>query len=102
MRTVNEKLEGPLTIEQDLCLNGMIAGDARVASGIRFEMNGMVTGDLTIEAGAEVALRGTLSGALVNYGRCDVWGVVSGPIYDEKRGETTLHPGAVHKSGTSA
>ncbi len=100
MRTVNEKITGPVTIREDLALNGMIAGDATVAPGVLLRLNGMVTGSLTVEAGGKVELLGTLSGALVNYGECDVWGVVHGPIYDEG-GDTRLHPGAVHDSDIS-
>jgi hypothetical protein len=101
MRTVDETIQGPVTVREDLCLNGIIAGDASVGPGVRLDLNGTVAGDLTIEASGEVALRGTLGGALINYGKCDVWGVVRGPIYDEESGLTTLHPGAVHSSDIS-
>jgi hypothetical protein len=101
VRRTNEKLDGPIVVEQDLCLDGMVVGDATVAPGVRLQLNGTVTGDLTVEDGAAVELNGTLHGHLINYGRCDVHGVIHGPIYDEQRGRTTLHPGAVHDSDVS-
>lgn len=49
MEELDDRIDGPFLVEEDLLLGGLIAGDATVAPGVTFEVSGMVTGGLVVE-----------------------------------------------------
>jgi cytoskeletal protein CcmA (bactofilin family) len=88
------KVEGDLTLGDDLILRGMVTGDVSVPRGRRLELFGMICGDVKLEPGASAAVRGMVLGSVINGGDLDVWGTIEGTVEDAG-GRSTLHPGAV-------
>jgi cytoskeletal protein CcmA (bactofilin family) len=95
MHVRRDKIAGPHRVSEDLLLQGMITGDATVASGVTLDLQGTVTGDLHVEPGARVMLRGTVSGSVVNHGKVDVEGVIYGKLTDLDGGTSHVAPNAV-------
>jgi cytoskeletal protein CcmA (bactofilin family) len=94
LRKETSKVEGDLTLGEDLVVKGMVTGNVSVPSGRRLELRGMVCGDLKLDRGASVVVRGMVLGSVTNGGELDIWGTISGTVEDVG-GRSTLHPGAV-------
>ncbi len=92
MRTFDGKVEGPITLTEDLLLQGMIAGDATVSAGISFVLHGMVAGDLVIEPGGSAVVNGTVGGSVRNHGHVEVAGRIVGSLRNVDGGTSTVHP----------
>lgn len=61
-------IAGDHTFSADQSFDGMIGGDAVVATGVTLALSGMVGGNLIVENGAVVELSGMVGGAVVNRG----------------------------------
>ncbi len=68
MKTLRGNIPGPLVVEQDLDVQGTIAGDAVVRSARRLYVRGAITGNLTLEPGASVVVYGTVNGRVRKHG----------------------------------
>ena len=89
------KMNGPVTIEEDLSLDGMIAGDATVQRGVTLELGGMITGNLNVEPGARAIIRGMVNGLIRNQGGyIEIFGTVGGVADLSPDGRIVFHPGA--------
>jgi hypothetical protein len=92
-RRSNESLSGPLTISEDLVLNGSVSGPVTVARGIFLQMNGSLAGELIVEEDAEVRIHGSVQGRITNSGRVDVYGLLHGTMDDQPTGRSEIHEG---------
>jgi cytoskeletal protein CcmA (bactofilin family) len=88
------KVDGDLTLGEDLVLKGMVTGDVYVPRGQRLELFGMVCGDLKLDPGASAVVHGMVLGSVTNGGDLEIWGVVNGTV-DDVGGRSTRHPGSV-------
>jgi hypothetical protein len=84
MKQLQGKTEGPVSIEEDTTLHGIITIGATVRKGAVFKIHGMITGDLTVEDGAEAIVHGMVNGTILNSGQVVIFGtadalVDSGP-----------------------
>jgi hypothetical protein len=70
-------------VEQDLHLNGVIQGPATVVRGAFLQLDGTVAGDLTVEADALARINGVVGGDVLNRGDVEIYGVVSGRVFDD-------------------
>jgi hypothetical protein len=95
----NGQIDGPATITEDLLLQGMVTGNATVASGVNLVLHGMVTGDLVVEHGATAVVYGTVAGSVINRGRVEVAGRIVGALRDEEGGQSTVHPDSDIRGG---
>jgi cytoskeletal protein CcmA (bactofilin family) len=68
VKTLRGSIPGPLVVEQDLDVQGTIAGDTVVRSACRLHVRGAITGNLTIEPGASVVIYGTVGGRVRKHG----------------------------------
>jgi cytoskeletal protein CcmA (bactofilin family) len=93
MREVHDKLEGVQSINDELRLFGMIAGDAAVEPGGVLHLHGMIVGDLLIRDGGEAEVHGMVVGSVHNDGVAVVDGTVTGRVSGS--GHTTIAPNAV-------
>lgn len=88
------KIAGPVRIEQDVRLHGMITQGASIAPGVELIVHGMITGDLIIEPGAKAVVHGMVNGVVRNEGgEVIIWGTVEDII-----GPATVKAGAVIRS----
>ncbi len=77
MRRVDDKLQGPVLIEEDLAVHGIVTGDATLSSGAKLVLHGTITGDLIIEPRAKAIIHGTVNGMVINDGgRAEIFGTV--------------------------
>ena len=76
MRQLQGKTEGPVSIEEDTSLHGMITIGATVRKGVVFTVHGMITGDLTVENGAEAIVHGMVNGTIWNSGQAVIFGTI--------------------------
>jgi hypothetical protein len=68
MKTMRGRIEGPLFVDRDLDIVGMIAGDATVREDSTLHLRGVITGRLTIEHGATAVIYGTVNGTIHKIG----------------------------------
>ena len=68
MKTLRGSIPGPLVVEQDLDIQGTIAGDTVVRSARKLHLRGAITGNLTLEPGASVVIYGTVGGRVRKHG----------------------------------
>ena len=62
------KIEGNLTVEDDLVLFGMCTGNITVASSGVLTLHGMCTGNLEVLPGGTAYLNGMVAGNVLNLG----------------------------------
>lgn len=65
MRIVGGIVGGPLVIDEDTRLTGIVRGDVHVRAGCRLELKGIVSGDVLVEAGAILDPAGIVSGRMI-------------------------------------
>lgn len=65
METIRGIVSGPLAIDRDTELCGIVEGDVSVAAGCTVEVSGIMTGDLLLAPGAQATVSGMLKGAIV-------------------------------------
>lgn len=95
MKAVHEKIEGPVAIEEDIALYGMIAGDATLRQGVRFILHGTVAGNLKIETGARAIIHGTVAGRIYNEaGRVELFGIADAVTNGSHDAITIIDPKA--------
>lgn len=95
-RTILEKVVGNLQVEnEEVHVQGMVAGDVQVwANGVLL-LDGMVTGNLLVQPSGTAVIRGTVRGNVTNGGGAlEIFGVVNGHLH-EVSGNTVVHDGAV-------
>jgi len=85
---------GPVVIEDDFRLHGMVAGDLTVAREGHLELHGMVTGSLKVEDGGIAVVRGMVCSDALNAGDLTVYGMITGHLSSTEEATTTIVPGA--------
>lgn len=99
MRAVNDKIEGPLLIDEDLAVHGMITAGAVVRTGRKLVLHGMITGDLVIEPKARVIIHGMVNGVVINDGgRVEIFGTVDA-VADRSADAVTIIDPVAHVKG---
>ena len=89
------KIEGNLTISDELILFGMCTGNVAVVSGGVLTLHGMCTGNIVVYSGGTVHLRGMVTGNIHNAGGLvEIYGAVNGNLHREG-GTTNIYPNAV-------
>ncbi len=68
MQTENGKIEGNVSINGSLQMNGMFTGDVTVENGAYLILNGMATQSVTLKKGGSLEVNGTVVGAIYNQG----------------------------------
>lgn len=66
MKTYRHMLIGPVTLEEDTLIKGMVTGDLVVESPANAVVEGMVTGQLIIEQGASADVSGIVRGGIID------------------------------------
>lgn len=95
MRNEYGKVNGPLAVESDLVMYGMIIEGATVRSGATLTLHGMITGDLIVELGAAAIIYGMVNGTVINNGgRVEILGMVDS-VASGPGASTVVHSGAV-------
>ena len=81
MKTIHGDIAAPLTVREDLAVNGTLREGATVLHGSSLLVHGNLRGTLTLERGARLILGGTL-GAFVdrNEGTLSVAGEIATPL----------------------
>jgi hypothetical protein len=65
-----------MTIQEDMALYGMVAGNAALCSGRRLILHGTIAGDRKVQKGAPAIVRGTVAGRIYNDGgRVELFGM---------------------------
>lgn len=78
MRAVHDRIEGPIAIEEDLAVYGLITAGATLCSGVKLILHGTIAGDLIIEPGARAIVHGTVGGSITNKGgRVEMFGMAN-------------------------
>lgn len=99
---LSNKYDGPLKVENNVVLNGLVVGSVTVLQNGYFEMHGTVTNDLIVQPGAMAKIFGTVVGTVINYGgSVEVRGMV-GSISDRGDSQTVVYPEAVVKERSDA
>ncbi|WP_331042495.1 hypothetical protein [Sphingomonas sp.] len=65
---MNGMFKGPLVIDRDQSVTGMIAGDVIVKSGVRASISAMVSGDVVVEPGGQAVVSGMIAGRVIGDG----------------------------------
>jgi cytoskeletal protein CcmA (bactofilin family) len=95
MLEIDDKIDGDYTFAADTDLNGMIAGNALVLSGVQVTINGMIRGDLVAEAGSRVTIHGMVSGVVTNRGAdLIVLGAIDSLVDLDPSKPSTIDPGS--------
>lgn len=95
MRAEHGRIEGPYTLNEDIALYGMIAGDATLRRGARFILHGTITGNLVIERGSRAIIHGTVAGRIYNEGgRVEIFGIVDAVANGSRDAITIIDPAA--------
>lgn len=81
MKILNEKYNADFTIEIETTLSGTINGNVTVRNSVIFIINGMLNGNLTIEKNSRAIIYGMVDGDIINYGTCEIYGVVDGNLF---------------------
>ncbi len=68
MQTENGKIEGNVSINGSLQMNGMFTGDVTVENGAYLILNGMATQSVTLKKGGSLEVNGTVVGVIYNQG----------------------------------
>ena len=90
------KIDGPLTVDRDLTIHGMVTGCATVRPGCRLVLHGMVTRDLVVEPGAHATVHGTVSGTVINHGGLvEIHGMVGAVADTAPSSRTIMTHGAI-------
>jgi cytoskeletal protein CcmA (bactofilin family) len=89
------KIEGPVLIDRDTELHGMITVGATVQNGVRFNCHGMITGDLTVEKGGEAIIHGSVNGSVWNHDRVTIYGTVDNVADSSPGCQTYIDPKAL-------
>lgn len=78
MRAIHDRIKGPLTIDEDLAIYGMVTKGATLAGGRKLVLHGTIAGDLIIERGARAIIHGTVAGRVQNKGgRAEIFGMAN-------------------------
>jgi hypothetical protein len=94
MREEHGSVVGPLTINDDFVLHGMVTGDAIVERGGFLQLHGMVTGSLRVADGGSAVVRGIVSQNILNAGSLEVYGIVMGHLDSTPDATTLIVPGS--------
>ena len=68
MRDCTGKHDGPLVVDSDLALHGLVVGRTTVLGGVTLQHHGLITDDLVAEPGSIVVVHGKVDGAVINDG----------------------------------
>ncbi len=94
MKHDNRKLDGDLTVRDELEFSGRLNGSIVVARGGSLLLSGDCIGDLTVETGGTAIVDGTIGGDVVNRGVVEIRGAVKGKVASS--GATLIrHPGSM-------
>ena len=94
MRQEYGKIEGNLTVTDELVLFGMCVGNIVVESGATLHLYGMCTGNINVRAGGKAILDGMCTGNVLNSGGVlEIKGTVTGALRKEA-GTTDVDPNA--------
>lgn len=78
MRTEIHVVRGPVTLDDDLILMGVLQGACTVPDGRELHLMGVVSGDLVVEEGGRATVMGVVNGCVVANGAVRVIGMVHG------------------------
>jgi len=99
MEPITKKIDGDLTVSEELTLLGMVTGNITILKGGVLDFQGTCNKDLILEEGSKVHLGGTVNGNVVNRaGELHVSGTVNGYVHTDDRGKTVIDPGAKIKN----
>ena len=77
MRAIHENIDGPMTIDEDLAIYGLVTAGAVLQPGVKLILHGTIAGDLTIGPGSRAIIHGTVAGRVRNDGgRAEIFGMV--------------------------
>ncbi len=68
MQTENGKIDGNVSINGSLQMNGMFTGNVTVENGAYLILNGMATQSITLKKGGYLEVNGTVVGTIYNQG----------------------------------
>ena len=95
VKASHENLEGPMEIQEDMALYGIVTGGATLCSGRRLILHGTIAGDLKVQKGARAIVRGTVAGRIYNDGgRVELFGMTDGIANASQDAVTIIDPGA--------
>ena len=82
MEPITKKIDGDLTVSEELTMLGMVTGNIIVLKGGVLDFQGTCNKDLILEEGSKVYLGG----------------LVNGYVHTDDRGKTVVDPGAKIKN----
>lgn len=95
MKAIHENLEGPMEIQEDMALYGIVTGGATLCSGRRLILHGTIAGDLKVQKGARAIVRGTVASRIYNDGaRVELFGMTDAIANASHDAVTIIDPGA--------
>jgi len=99
MRTINDKIDGDMSISDAVTVHGMLAGDITVLSRGELTLYGMCCQQLVIQPGGQAIVHGMVLGRVTNLGgRLEIYGMVGGVV--GLAGETYVAPSALVRDAT--
>jgi hypothetical protein len=95
VKAIHENLEGPMEIQEDMALYGIVTGGATLCSGRRLILHGTIAGDLKVQKGARAIVRGTVASRIYNDGaRVELFGMTDAIANASHDAVTIIDPGA--------
>jgi hypothetical protein len=88
------RLDGPLTVTDDLTLSGMATDTITVLSGGSLRLSGMASQGLNVHPGGRAHVSGMLRGTLTCGGEVELTGMLDGRIVLEMGGRLLVAEGA--------
>jgi hypothetical protein len=96
VRSYTGVLVGPVTIQDELVVNGAVEGRVRVTPGGSLTVRGTLGGELVVDRGGVVKVEGAFSGRLIlSSGLLMVAGLVTGEPWKQARGRVALAAGTI-------
>jgi hypothetical protein len=93
-RDLSGMYSGPLTLQQNTRLSGMVTGDVTVPRNVDLELSGMVAGSVHVQPGGRARISGVVSNSVMNDGgHVEIYGRV-GNVQDSGGAKTLIDPQA--------
>lgn len=74
---------GPLSVDEDTQVNGIVTGHITVRAGNHLRLTGVASSGITVEPGGSASLHGTVNGNVVGHGVTEITGIVAGTATGE-------------------
>lgn len=99
MANFNGTTKGPVTLDSETEIRGVVDGDVVVTANAKLVLYGTVSGDVRVEEGGEALIYGVVAGAVQNNGHVYVAGMVLKGIRSTAAGSSEVEKEAVVLGG---